>query len=456
MNALVNIIPEDGHGEVSMTDLDELKKALEIGYTDPPTGFDSLRVESLEGTLKSLTYNATNLALWNRIPKLEAYSTIEEYNKLTEYGSEGGGFVPSGQLPEEDDTTYVRANQQVKYLGTTRSVHHPSTLVRTVPPDVIGQETQNGALWLMGKANTGLYYGDADAIPVSWNGLAKQIIDGSGNIIDMAGAALDDDTVEDATQLITDNYGVPSALFSNSKVFSDFSKAYFQYQRWSQPGGQAGIGGTPMTGFNTVNGRVDFVPDTFVKRGAIPPSAATSDKAPAAPTFTPGTPATDSSSSFVAGDAGTYKYQITAVNRYGESAPSALSAGVTFAAGEICANTITDGGGANPATAYKVYRTEVGGSTTYYIGVYTPRSTSGGVYQATTAWTDSNAWRPRTYMGLLLDMSTQAVSFKQLAPMLRMPLAIISPAIRWMQLLYGTPIIYAPKKHVLIKNIGVA
>jgi hypothetical protein len=30
------------------------------------------------------------------------------------------------------------------------------------------------------------------------------------------------------------------------------------------------------------------------------------------------------------------------------------------------------------------------------------------------------------------------------------------PAIRWMQLLYGTPIVFAPKKNVVFKNIGVS
>jgi hypothetical protein len=47
---------QDGHGEASQMDLEELRKALAIGTTDPPTGKDSLRVESLESTLKVTTY----------------------------------------------------------------------------------------------------------------------------------------------------------------------------------------------------------------------------------------------------------------------------------------------------------------------------------------------------------------------------------------------------------------
>jgi hypothetical protein len=48
---------DDGFGEATMAELSELRKALEIGYQQPTTGvgFDALRVESLESTLKLLT-----------------------------------------------------------------------------------------------------------------------------------------------------------------------------------------------------------------------------------------------------------------------------------------------------------------------------------------------------------------------------------------------------------------
>lgn len=118
--------------------------------------------------------------------------------------------------------------------------------------------------------------------------------------------------------------------------------------------------------------------------------------------------------------------------------------------------TISDGGGSFPATAYKIYRTGKNGATTSYTHKIVARTKVGGVPQATTVWTDLNEWRPGCFTGLMLDMSPQSLTFRQLAPMLKMNLAIISPAIRWMQLLYGTPIVFAPKKNVVFKNIGVA
>jgi len=448
----------DGFGESTAADLGELRKALEIGYQQPTTGqgFDALRVESLDATLKSLTFTAQHVKLWNLIPKDTAYSTVEEYNKLLAYGSQGGGFVSSGALPEEEDSTYERADQKVKYLGTTRAVHHPATLVRSVPPDLIAQETQNGALWLMGKANTGMYYGDAASVPLEWNGLTKQIIDGSGIVIDCLGLPLSSSHIEDATQQAYENFGVPTKLLSNSKVFADFSKQYQQYQRWTAPSGQAGVAGTPLTGWATQTGEVGFETDIFVKQGGLAPATATHLKAPPAPTLATANPGATVGSLWLSSDAGAYNYQITAINQYGESAPCTISGAVTLAAGESVNLTITDGGGAYPATAYRIYRTEKAGALTYYTQKQEPRAKSNGLYIASTVSADLNAWRPRTFSALMLDLTPQSLTFKQLAPMLKMNLAIVSPAIRWMQLLYGTPIVFAPKKNVVLKNIGTA
>jgi len=453
MNDLSHL--EDGFGETSAADLAELRKALEIGYQQPTTGvgFDALRVESLEATLKLLTYQAIHVRLWNMIPKTNAFSTIEEFNRLIEYGTDGGGFVPSGELPEEEDTTYERADEKVKYIGSTRSVHHPATLVRTVPADLIAQETSNGALWIMGKTNRGLYYASEANIAEEYNGLPEQIESGAGHVVDLEGAVLSADAIENASQLINDNFGFPTRLFSNPKVFTDFGKAYQSFQRWQQPGGQAGVAGTPTTGYNTLSGLINFEPDTFVKRGSAPLAAASSPKAPVPPTVTEVVNA-GTTSKFRAGDVGDYIYQVSAINRFGESAPSASSPTSAVTAGDDVDVTITDGGGAFAATAYKIYRTAPDGTVFFYINKTVARATVGGVPQPTTVYNDDNEWRHNTFIGLLLDVTNQSLTFRQLAPMMRMPLATISPAIRWMQLLYGTPIVFAPKKNVLFKNIG--
>lgn len=452
------ITQEDGFGESSAAELAELRKSLSIGYSLPTTGagFDALRVESLESTLKVLTYSQQHLKLWNQIDKTPAYSTIEEYNQLVQYGTEGGGFVASGQLPEEDDSSYVRADQKVKYLGTTRSVDHPATLVRSVPADLIAQETNNGTLWIMGKANHGLYYGDSDVIPLAWNGLRQQIEVGGGHVIDLKGAPLASGDLEDAAQRVADSYGVLTKFFTNGKVFTDFANTYSGQQRWAAPGAQPGMGGTPLTGWYTQNGPLSFEGDTQVKTGQAPLASASHSKAPNAPTLAIGAPGAVAGSKFETADAGNYRWQVAAVNQYGESAASAISASTAIAAGQGVTLTITDGGGTYGATGYKIYRTEKGGATTTYTQKAVPRAKTGGVYTSPTTYQDTNEWRPNCFIGLALDMSPQSLTFRQLSPLLKMNLGITGPSFKWMNLLYGTPVVFAPKKNVVFKNVGQA
>lgn len=451
----MDINQEGGFGEGSASELAELRKALSIGYSaQPATGGDALRVESLESTLKVVSYGAQHVKLWNDISKLDAYSTVEEYNRLNAYGSEAGGFVDGGGLPEEEDSNYSRETERVKYVGTTRAVHHPATLVRSIPADLIAQETQNGVLWMLSKVERGMFFGDSDIIPQEWNGVIKQITEGGGTVVDLRGAALGATDIEGATDVIATNYGVPSKMYANNKVFSDFSKTYYGQQRWNSPNAPAGKVGTPVTGMSTQAGDVEFTSNVFMKKGTAPAATASSSKAPNAPTVAVGTPGS-SGSLFVAADAGNYKYMVTAVNQYGESAPTALSSAAAITAGLTVALTVTDGGGTYGATGYKFYRTDkTAAPGTCLFQKAVARATVSGVYQATTVFTDDNTYIQGTYGGVILDLSAQALAFKQLSPLIKIPLATIAASIRWMQLLYGTPIVFAPKKHVVFRNIG--
>ncbi len=452
MNDLIQ--PVDGFGASTMAELAELRKALDIGTTDPPTGFDSLRIESLEATLKLLTYRAEHIKLWREMPKSQAFSTIEEYNRLEQYGGGGGVFNPSGVLPEEEDSTYSRQNQLVKFLGSTRVVTHPATMIRTVPADLIAQETQNGALWLMGRMNLALYEGDATMVAEEFNGIERQIVAGSGNVRDLRGAPLTQADIERGQQDIVDQFGRGTDIFGNPAIFSDFAQTFHTYQRFAAPNVGAGIAGTPITGYASMAGTVNFQADTFARFGTTSPAAATSTRAPTAPTLAvttnrnaAATIAAGLTSQFAAADAGDYTWSVTAFNRFGESIASASTGATTIVTGGSVLLTITDGGGTDAATAYKLYRTTVGGTTESFI-VNVAR------VGATTTYNDVNDELPGTAKALFLDMTDQSLTFRQLSPMVRMPLATIAPSIRWMQLIYGTPIVYQPLKNVVFKNVG--
>jgi hypothetical protein len=75
---------------------------------------------------------------------------------------------------------------------------------------------------------------------------------------------------------------------------------------------------------------------------------------------------------------------------------------------------------------------------------------------ATTQVIDRNADLPGTSKAFLVQQNLEFFSFKQLAPFSKIPLATIDTSVRWMQLLYGAPTVYAPGKAVIYKNVGRA
>ena len=136
-----------GFGVSTSQEVDELNKALYAGTgrggaaDGVPVGGASgspLRVESLEATLRVVTFTLGHIKFWKMLSKLPAFSTVEEYNQLTSYGGDNGAFTNEGDLPETQDSNYERKTALIKFLGTTREVTHPMTLVRPAHGNVIG------------------------------------------------------------------------------------------------------------------------------------------------------------------------------------------------------------------------------------------------------------------------------------------------------------------------------
>lgn len=456
-------------GIQSMREVEELNKALEAGYQRPPeSGGSALRVESLEGTLKVLTYTQKHFAFWAAVPKKPAYSTAEEFNQLTAYGGETGAFVPEGILPETEDTTYARQVELVKFLGTTRSVTHPMTLVRTMIGDVVAQENQNGIMWILRNMEWGLFNGDADMCYngtasgsshrewVEFNGLESSI--DSANVVDLKGAALEESDVSDATQMIASAYGIPTDIFLSFATHKKFCDQYFGGQRFAMPSQDGYSVGINVRDVKTPFGNIRLNPDVFLNTGRVPISSVATGLA----SLVPDAPATVASASMTGstgvwathGGAATYDYAVSAANRYGESTATAMTA-VTVTSSDLTKYipiTITN---ANPLSVapeyFNIYKTEADGSTLYFVGRVRASSQAAG---GTTTWNDTGLWMANTAKAYVGEMSEQILAVKQLAPLMKMDLAVLAPAIRWMILLYATMLLYAPKKWVQFINIG--
>lgn len=454
-----------GFGNASAADVAELNKALTTGAYAQANGVAgqtngaALQVESLENSLKVLTYADKHVKFWKKIAKTPAYSTVEEYNQLISYGSGVGGFIPEGTLPETDDSTYKRQASFVKFLGTTREVTHPMTLVRSAHGDVITRENQNGILWLMKQLEHALFWGDSTlAAPgregVQFDGLDK-LID-KENTLDIKGQDLQDTDINAAAQIILENYGTPTDLFLPFETLGEFSSEYFPKERVIMPTADSYQAGLVVNKFQTHGGAVDFEPDLFLQK--TKPLSATGVGGAKAPTAVGSVTATVYTSGtegdFAKSGAGTYSYSVTAVNRFGESVPVANTADVTLTASDLQNGveiTITNNAAMVIAPDYfNIYRTEKDGQAKYCIAKVPAKSIAAG---GTTTFIDNNETMPNTYTAFMGEFTPEVIAFKQLAPIMKMDLALLGPAYRWMILIYGVPQLYAPKKWCKIKNI---
>lgn len=475
----------EGHGATSAQEVDELNKALSAGagYSGAPTaltGGGALQVESLDASLKSVTYEMKNIKLWPVLSKDQAYNTIEQYNRIDKYGDQGRGFIAEGALPRSEDSSYSRQIQRVRFIGVTRELTHVYTLVRNAHGDAIAREIKNGTMRILeiverslfdGRGHyqdiaTGAFTGSDAAILASdlqWDGLDKQIRKGDTDASAQAGAFAgyglsesvvrdsrglvpDEDNLEDDGRIVAENFGSPNLMMLDTKTHSDLGRQFFPKERVNPIGVANGKAGFVLQQFLSSAGAYDLVSDVFLRPKRTPGNAPSgSPAAPGALTVT--NLGADANSKFVAADAGSYSYIATAINDAGEGPASAASVGVAVAAGEALQVAI-------PATvgayAYAVYRAPVGTVLGHeFIGYAAPASVGAGV-----SFKDNNHKLPGLAQWYLLSNDSEVLRFKQLAPLMKMDLAIIATAYRWMQLMYGTPIVYAPRKCLLRMNLG--
>lgn len=461
-------------GETSSADVDALNKALSAGsdQNNPGTaageGFP-LRVESLDQTLFSTTYKATDIKFWKAIFKDPAYNTVEEFNRLEEYGSGDAAFIGEGDLPSEDDSTYSRQITKVKFMGTTRRVTHVMTTIRAAHGDAVARETVNGTLWLLRQLERSLFTGDETMVPIQFDGLEKLLISAYGstrqddgqlsgyeddvNVIDMRGEPLTEDHITDLTERLVaePNFGAPSDLWTTTGVTKDINKVFNPKGRADTfaPGGTTA--GLVIKTIRTPFGDINLNPDIFIPDSKIAIAAGIGRQAarPGAPTLgAPTSPvyAGSNTTFWGATDAGTYYYKVCAGSRYGKSAPT-TSAAIAVSSGDQVSIPVTDIG---PSTSYyEVYRSDKNGAATTCRTIMRVARSA-----ASQTIVDLNRFLPNTSKAYMLSQSSEVLKWKQLAPFTKIPLATIDTSVRWMQVLYGALQVQKPLQCGMFINVG--
>lgn len=477
-DALNQILTGLDQGVVSSQDIDALNKALTAGYggAGKPTDLvhgGVLQAESLESTLKSVTFDMKNLKMWPAISVDKAYNLFEQYNRLLSHGSDSAPYIGEGGAPQEEDSTYVRDGQKIVFFGTRRKVSHQMTLVRTTVGDIVAQQAKEGTMHLLKNVEREMYWGhahfmsqasgamtgsDADlpAGSIAMNGLLKQLLKGdtdslhrSGDfegygssqsiVQDLAGAVITQDDIEKLAVTALENFGSPSELHIEPAALSAFVKQFYPQFR-SAPGLASQTVGYDVSKIQTTAGAIDMKPNLFLRPRSGVRAAASSTLAPAA-TFTATSAAAGTGGKLAAG---VYQVKVTASNDAGESAPIASS--VTITAGQNIDITI----GSIPAgtRSWKVYLSAAGGAagTEKYVGQFA--SAGAGAYRVRG---DKQAGLGEAF---LLDMSAECMKFKQLAPLSKINFAIVTTALEFAIVMYGALFVYTPRFNCVLQNVG--
>jgi predicted RNA-binding protein with TRAM domain len=486
---------------------EELVKTLQIGHANglnapgSLVGGAALVAESLDSTLKSVTYDATNLVFWPSIAQDRAYSLTEQYVRTNSYGDGGSPYIPESGSPAMNDSEYNRQNAKVVFFSTRRGVSLASTLVRqALGADPETRESQSGTLWMLERmerelykglaefSNAGLFDGSNQAIPLKLQNLnltgAEVLIrqgdsdftaqarafDGYGAtdtvIYDKLGDFMNETDFEFEANLLVENFGRPDQTHMSPRTMSDFIKQFYPKERVNALGMADGKAGYIVREMVTTAGGIQLRPNIFLK----PKSQSKSQNDRAGVPNAPGDLRNNATASIVAGSGNVmdqaafsnpngqsnlsagdiYVYRVTSCNEQGEGAAYLETVSVTISAnGNQASFNIYDV--STNATHYAIYRTSSQGSGIREFVGYQKRS-AGSI----SLYIDAGNRFQGSATAYMMDMRPEIMVWRQLAPLMKINLAPITTAKEFLLWLAGTIIIFAPRKSGIFQNIGKA
>jgi hypothetical protein len=459
-------------GEAAMSDVQEMRKALEMGYgTDVSTlqGGGALRIQSLERTMLATIQENKHFAVFNELAKGNATATVDEWTEQSGVGGRLGGSTNTEAGNINGATgSYARRVGMVKYLMTRREVSFVSTLGNNiVESEAI--EAQAGALQLLTDAEFLCFEGDSAVVGTEYDGIKAQMLQGvaSGqvspdNILNADGASLASiDLLNKGASTIAGygNFGTPTHIFMSQKTQADFDTGLdpaFRVPLTDVPNGGIMLG-SPVKGIRTSWGDIRTVNDVFIRdENQLSPyqiinPADAAVYAGMQPTLAINAAATDASSTFYANRAGNYYWLVTGVNAAGEST-GVISAQTVVAAGAKVVLTITASVG-GLETGYAIYRSRMNGTNAPADFRLQARVAKAG---ATTVYNDLNQNIPGATSAYILNMApgAMAINWRQLLPMMKFPLyPTVAATVPWAQMMFGYLRIGKRRHHVVINNI---
>ena len=489
-----------GFGSHSAAEVEQLQKALGLGgqggnrpalaggnadlgsYADLSPGQfnqgNALAVEDLDRTLKLVTFGLEHLRLWKDILKERVPQVVHEYNVQNAYGeSEASPFFRMGSTPVETDAQYARDVVQIKYLGTKGAVLHNLTLIQAAHGPVVAREVKNKTIELLARNERAMFEADSAIMDQEYDGLDNQIITKSSQdlyqskafagygersvlnevVLNAGGADFDEDIAEDAALTAVNNFGMPMDMYLGTDVHSAFSRAFYAKQR-TVPGESLTSGNRVTEHMGTLDYR--FKPSLFNRPR----------KSPSIASFT------SLMTPIIAAEAGAADITVLAlpVSSTGESSSGTIidalsTAGINVAASATPAFPATDIGD-NSVNYLNIYtaagvgvtalssfsflkRVKAIAAPTVPISLVNDEYIRSGVPGRNVAAAIDIPRIAGSAKAYLLMHDPDVLCWKQLGSMIKYDLAVTTTQYEWLQLLYGTPLIMAPRKNVIIANI---
>lgn len=456
-------------GGYSDSELEQLRNQIRksaIGYQDPAGlgdgRYSALVPQDLNRLVTNLTYQEQHLRLWRDIPKGDAKQTLHEFNRIVSLaGNRHSGFFGEGGRPSHGGARLQRDSVKIKYLGVynddVTSVANAVDYQGFTSAQALAKMAATRAC--MGRTEAAMIDSKAGLSSFHYSGIKEQIELDGGLVVDLRDEASLDMLEAVLAELVAmPRLAMPTGIYVSDRVYQSLSRSTALYQRRAFDGVAVtqGVAGLSVT----VQGRtVPVVVAPFLDRPASPPVGATGKTPPATPTIVSITPASDAASKFIAADEGTYKYAVVAVSADGTSARVLTSAAAISAGDKVTiilddASAKADADEKRKVAYYELYRTEKDGAdaTLRHIGDY-PVNTDGG--SSRTALVDRHE---RIYGAsdiIIATMDPEYIEFVSLQGLgfVFNPLPQVETTFPFMVMNFGSPVVKAPERFALIKNV---
>lgn len=450
-----------------------LAKAL---ATSSITGYGdgtNLVLQNLDSIMTSVLFKEDQLVKQRWIERVPSINPIYQWNRRNQYGSSrGANAFAEGGIGPVGNGSWSRNIADVRFFGIQRGTTVIANLAGALGgmfDNPVDEEEFDGTMQLLGGVEHSLTWGnstivDGNGNAVFYDGIYRQLkataATGSMypvNVIDMHGKPMDFDVIADIAALmskkfVTTTRDVSGFLGPDTLQTLQLMKSQGERRFMSADANDGGYtAGTPIKAWDTQIGPINFVQDVFLEPfdGGKQPLTTADSGSPTiltGVTAAAGAPTGSQVSNFLTSDASTVYYTVSAFNAQGESLGFTTVASTAVVAGQVVTVTIPNITG---AWGYRVYRGLISsGSDASWIG----ETAHTGITNAT--FIDDNSIMPGMDVALFLNRDTQNMVIAQMAPLLKLPLAIQNTTIPFGLLYLHTLAIKAPERQFMVVNIG--